>query len=353
LIDTWKPSGAGFFGNISDDGNYVIAGGGAIYGKKSVEIWSASDKKRIGELTDFRSGLFALAIAHSAKFFALAGGDYGSGGDLSLWSLSENPREVGYVSFGEFPIDDLAFSPDDRTLAAASNDHFVLLYDVARIRGPEIKRQDYALCGEILKEGDKSFIVPLSKVPRVMDSSFNYAWRLEIVNADLLAGIAAGPIALDDWNIESRSDEDRARIVKFRRLQAQQESPNLGHIVFGDIQNPGWNEGSIVKIYGDGSFVATNNPGRCVAYGSLAQFKTDFESVRKRLVDGGLLTLSRNPLSSGAAHFHTRFIELASAGSVEVRSDVADREGFTRLLSREEAFINSVRMAGMKPSAPN
>src|SRR5882724_12045539 len=77
-----------------------------------------------GKLSDFRNGLFALAVSHSEKLFAVAGGDYGSGGDLSLWTLSD-VQEVGYVSFGEFPIQALAFNPDDSILAAGSDDGFV------------------------------------------------------------------------------------------------------------------------------------------------------------------------------------------------------------------------------------
>jgi WD40 repeat protein len=121
----------------------VIAGGGAVYGRKSVEIWNVRDQKKLGDLSEFRSGLFALAISHSEKLFAVGGGNYGSGGDLSVWSLAES-RQIGFVSFGEFPIDGLAFSPDDNVLAAASDDGFVLLYAVDRIRGPQVKKQDFA-----------------------------------------------------------------------------------------------------------------------------------------------------------------------------------------------------------------
>jgi WD40 repeat protein len=239
LIKTWKPAGFGFFGNVSQDGNYVIAGGGAVYGKKSVEIWNTKDEKKIGELSAFRSGLFALAISHSAQFFAVAGGNYGSGGDLSLWSLND-PNEIGFISFGEFPIDGLAFSPDDSILAAGSNDGFVLLYAVDRIHGPQVKRQDYALCGEIVNEGNKSFIVPLSKVPGPMRDHFEYAWKLEIVNADRVASLTGSPVELSDWNVESSADDDRARINQFRPLKPPTNTPvgSLNHIVFGDIQNP-------------------------------------------------------------------------------------------------------------------
>jgi WD40 repeat protein len=360
LIKTWKPSGFGFFGNVSPDGNYVIAGGGAVYGRKSVEIWSTKDERKVGELSAFRGGLFALAIAHSAKLFAVAGGNYGSGGDLSVWGLAD-PREIGFVSFGEFPIDGLAFSPDDNVLAAASEDGFVLLYAVDRIRGPQVKKQPSALCGEIVNEGNKVFITPLSKVPGPMRRNFDYAWKLEIGNPDSVAGFTGSPVTLEDWNIESSADDDRARINQFRRLLPR-EGPNgtLNHIVFGDIQNPGWNEGFVAKIYEDGSFVVTNNPGRCIAYGRLDQLKTDFESVRNRLVAEGLLDVPKEPLVLGADHYRTRFMELTLNGVPELRSDADSievllkrgpakkREAFSRIFNQEESFIDSLLHSGMK-----
>jgi len=364
LIRTWKPSGFGFFGNVSPDGNYVVAGGGAVYGKKLVEIWKTSDQKKIGEVSAFRSGLFGMAISHSEKLFAVSGGNYGSGGDLSLWTLND-PHEIGFVSFGEFPLHGLAFSPDDNMLAAASDDGFVLLYAVNRIHGPQVKKQDYSLCGEIINEGNKAFIVPLSKVPGSNTRSFEYAWKLEIVNSDSVTDLAGLPVMLSDWNIESSSADDRARINQFRPLVPKQRSnAKLNHIVYGDIQNPGWNEGFVAKIYEDGSFVAANNPGRCLAYGRLDQFKTDFESVSKRIVNEGLLTIPREPLILGAAHFRTRFMELTLNGSPEFRSDADSievllkgspakkREAFSRIFDQEQSFIDSLLHAGITTS-PN
>lgn len=353
LIKTVKPPGSGFFGKTPRDGKYALASGG---GKNTQTIWEAMASKKIGEFS-FRGGPLALAVSHSSEVFAVGGGNFGSGGDLGLWSLKDF-KEVGYVSFGEFPIEALAFSPDDSILAAASDDGCVLLYAVNRIRGPEVKKQDYALCGEILSEGDRAFIVPLSQVPGGMRDRFTYSWKLEIVNADRVASLSGTPVELSDWNIESRADEDRARINQFRRVGPPTKSPN--HIVFGDIQNPGWNEGLLAKIYGDGSFVVTNNPGRCLAYGSLDQFTTNFESVKTRLVGEGLLGIPKAPLIVGAAHFRTRFVELVVDGVPELRSDAESidvlkgapatkREAFERIFSREESFVNSLRHGGMKP----
>jgi hypothetical protein len=116
----------------------------------------------------------------------------------------------------------------------------------------------------------------------------------------------------------------------------------------------------VAKIYGDGSFVVTNNPGRCIAYGSLDQLKTDFESVKTRLVSEGLLTIPKEPLVLGADHYRTQFMELALDGAPEMRSDADSievllkggpakkREAFSRVFNQEKAFIDSMLHSGMK-----
>lgn len=361
-INNWKPARAGFFGNVSADGNYVIAGGGAVYGRKSVEIWNIREQKKIGELTEFRSGLFALAISNSKRLFAVAGGNYGSGGDLSVWTLAE-PRELGFVSFGEFPISGLAFSPDDKVLAAGSEDGFVVLYAVEQIRGPEVNKQDHPLCGEITKNAGKTFIVPLTKVPGPNRIGLGYAWQLEIVNPDFVSGLDEAPVALEDWSVESSADNDRVRIHKLTRLKTVTNVANgdSDHILFGDIQNPGWNAGLILKIYSDDTFVAVNNFGRCRAYGSLRQWDTDFQKVKKRLTGEGLLNIPKEPLTSDLAHFRTRFIGIASKGILELRTDaeVLDlskstkyptkkQQAFTRIFELEKPFMDSILSSGMK-----
>jgi WD40 repeat protein len=210
LIKTLKTGGLGFFGRLLPDGRRLIAGGGAVYGEKSVEIWDVKDEKRVRALTEFRGGLFSLAVSHSGKLFAVAGGNYGSGGNLSLWDLEEG-RELGFASFGGMPIEGVAFSPDDRLLAAASEGGFVLLYAVDRLRGPQLKRQTTALCGEVAVEEGRTFIVPLSKGPGPMVKGFGYAWKIEVANAEILADAAGAPVVLNDWTIESSAARARDR----------------------------------------------------------------------------------------------------------------------------------------------
>ena len=52
-------------------------------------IWKATDGVRVRELTNFRSGLFSAATSHSGELLVLAGGGYGEGGDLSIWTLKD------------------------------------------------------------------------------------------------------------------------------------------------------------------------------------------------------------------------------------------------------------------------
>jgi hypothetical protein len=363
LIRSWEPGGMSFFGRPTPDGQFVIAGGGAVYGKKLVEIWNAPEGRKVGEMSGFRSGLFALAISNSGKHFAVAGGNYGSGGDLSLWDLKE-ARELGFVSYGRMPFEGLAFSPDDKILAAGSNDGFVLLYAADRLRGPELKKQTTNLCGEVLVEGDRVFIRPLSKVP--MGRGFEYAWQFEVLDDGALAAMAGAPVVLKDWTVASSAATDRVRVDEFQSLLRGARSANAvsNYAVFGDIQNPGWNEGFIVKVYGDGSFVATDNPGRCLASGSLGDTKStgDFDSLKKRLLDAGLIDIPAEPLTRNLAHYRTRFIELTTGGAAQLRSDAESvdlsqpfkgptrkAQDFSRIFEREERFINSLLKAGLRP----
>src|SRR5262249_45952005 len=290
----WETKTFGFFGRASSDGTHIVEGGGSIYGRKSVTVWNLPDGAKANELTEFRDGLFALAISHSGKLFALAGGDYGGGeGSLSLWNLSD-ARELGFTSSGNYPIQGVAFSPDDSLLAAASEDGFVLIYSVEKLRGPQAKKQTTALCGEILVEGDKTFVVPLSKVPNPMRPNFEFPWKLEISNPDAVANLINRPVVFRDWTIESSAAMDRARIAEARSLLTQARSTS-DYAIFGYVQNPGWSEGFVAKVYDDGSFVASDNSGKCRAYGSLSQLKTDFASIKHRLISEGLIAVGRDP----------------------------------------------------------
>lgn len=362
VVKNWAPHGLRFFCSLSFDRNYLVAGGGAILTGKNVEVLNASDGKPLAGHSGFRSGLFASAISHTGQWIALGGGDYGGGGDLSLWSLRDL-HEVGFVSEGRFPIQGLAFSPDDSLLAAGSHDGVVLLYAVERLRGPQRTKQPLTLCGEVLAEGDKVYFIPLSKVPTPMSRDFDYAWKLEVAEPGKLLESVGLPVVFQDWEIESDAVMDKARVNKFISISSKPAAPELhaGYAIFGDVHNPGWNEGFIVKVYGTGDFIAATNSGECLACGSLNTTTTSsFAALKTRLLAEGFLSVPRNPLTRGLDHYGTRFIELFDKGGLEVRSDaeVVDfsrprarptkkEEDFTRIFNQEEPFIHSLLQAGM------
>jgi len=350
---------AGFFCDLSASRKYLLDGGGAIYGDKNVELLKALDGKNLGRVSAIRSGLFASAISPSEHWIALGGGSYGSGGDLSLWTL-EDLREIAFTSAGEFPIMDLAFSSDDSQLAAGSHDGVVFLYSVEKLQGPERTKQEYPLCGEIVREDRKLFIVPLAKVPTPMSRDFSDAWRLEVAEPSALANSVGYPVALQDWEIESTAAMDKARADKFTVLSSQlvRGSKSTEFVVFGDVQNPGWDRGFVVKVYGENSFVAANNSGKCLAYGTLSNL--DFANLKDRLVREGLLSIQRDPLTRGLDHYRTRFMALYIGNELQIRSDaeVVDfskprthptkkEEEFTRIFNQEQQFIDSLLRAGM------
>ena len=357
-VKSWDTTAFGFFCSLSLSRKYIVAGGGAILGDKNVELLDASNGASLARLSAIRSGLFASAISPTDQWMALGGGNYGSGGYLSLWSL-RNFREIGFVSAGRFPIEGLAFSADDSVLAAGGHDGVVFLFSVEKLRGPERTKQEFALCGEVLAEDDKLYIVPLAKVPTPLNPRFDYAWKLEVAEPGRLTALAGYPVVFQDWEIESNTAMDRAGVNKFASLWSEAKTHKLRteYAVFGDVQNPGWNEGFVVKVYGGGSFVAARNTGECLAYGPLSVTKTpDFDTLSARLVSEGLLALPRDPLTMGADHYRIRFIELSKDGNVQVRSDASPssvptkkQEEFRRIFGGEQAFIDALLHAGMHP----
>jgi hypothetical protein len=359
---SWESRGLGFFCTLSPNRTYLVVGGGGIYGKKHVQLLNASSGESLARLSEFRSGLFASAISHSEKWLALGGGSYGSGGDLSLWSLPDF-HEVGFVSVGTLPVEGLAFSADDSVLAAASDDGAVFLFSVEGLRGPARTEQKNALCGEVLTEQGRVYIVPLTKVPTPMRRDFNEAWRLEVVEPGAIAALAGRPVILKDWEIESKSDADRAIVNKYAALQSTVADANrfAEYAVFGNVQNPGWNKGYVLKVYASGDFVAASNSGECLAYGTLSTTTTpNFDILKARLLAEGLLAVPRDPLTRGLDHYGTRFIGLFNGVELQLRSDadVVDfskpkteptrkEKEFGRILNQEQAFIDSLVHAGM------
>ena len=194
-----------------------------------------------------------------------------------------------------------------------------------------------------------------------MSRDFHYAWKLELIDPRSLAKLAGFPVLLADWEIESNAATDRARVSKFYTLLSPSASFGSlrNYVVFGDVQNPGWNEGFIAKIYGDDSFVATDNSGTCLAHGSLNQLQAgqNLEAIKARLLTEGFMSSPKEPTTRGLDHYRTRFIELSLDGVRHLRTDaeVVDfgrkhptkkEEDFRGIFRQEEPFISSILRAG-------
>lgn len=257
---------------------------------------------------------------------------------------------------GDSPVQGLAFSGDDKMLAVGSEDGYVLVYDTDTFRGGEIKQQAEQLCGEIKSEDERTFIAPISKLPGIMSPDFVYPWRLEIVNSDTVSNSLGLPVVLQNWAIESSSASDKARVNKFHPVLSR-SSDAKNYIVFGVGENPGY--GYAIKIFNNGNFVAANRDGNCLSYGNLAQFKTTYDSLRQRLLEENFIAIPKEPLTIGADHFRTAFIEIATDGVSEIRSDAdsfellmkekgetAKRKAFSTVYTKEQAFIDSLLKAG-------
>ncbi len=354
VVRTVKPVSRGFFAAIEQNSDRIVLGGGAIFGEKVVQTWDLKSSTRLHDITEFRSGVFTGTFSHSGNIFAVAGGDYGSGGDLSLWKTIDR-SEIGYISFGEFPIQSLAFSPDDKVLAAGSDDGYVLLYSVERIRGPEIKKQDRSLCGEIRRISDRLVLTPISELPRPMQSQLGYPWMLEISRSPSPLGI--GVTKLDEWYLESNSANDKVRIGSSTKLGPEMSITfEKNFIVIGDVQNPGWDEGLLIKLFADDRYVVTRNNGECVAFGSLTRLNLSYSRIRAEIFDAGFLGIPREPVTTSAAHYRTRFIVTATEGVIETRTDAEEfdperktnspagkHEAFSEIFSKLEPTINKLR----------
>lgn len=368
-IKSLKSGGWGFICAVSPKGTYVVSGGGAVYRPKLVEIWNQTDEHPIAQLTQFRDGVFAAAVDRAESILAIGGGNYGTGGNLSLWSM-DTKKEIGFVSVGRFPLESLAFSPGGDVLAAGSGDAEVLLFSVDQLRGPQVAMQDKQLCGEILVEGDHLYIRPITMVPLPMSGDFGFAAKLQIADQPGLAELAGEPVVLEEWALEKLAGNEQARVIKSHRLLTGSKDLALASFaVFGDVQNPGWNRSTTIKIYGDGSFVATDPNGTCLAFGALGKSvqHNSFQSIKRGLINDGFLMVKKDPLTRGLDHFRTRFIALAMSGNLEIRSDgekidetylnrapTQKEQDFARVFESQKPLIDAILHAGMAlPETPH
>ena len=97
---------------FSHDGKIVVGG----TDNKEIHLWETVNYNHIGILQEHKYAVCALK--YSPNNSILASGD--TGGGICLWSKSENELIATYKSPGGGHINNMAFSPDGKTLASTS-----------------------------------------------------------------------------------------------------------------------------------------------------------------------------------------------------------------------------------------
>lgn len=315
-----------FFAKFASDETLLLTGGGGIVGHKSVEIRSLPSGELRHELKQFRAGVFAASISHAGNSVLLAGGSYGSGGDLSAWSLPGGVQ-TGYRSFGEMPFESVDWAPDDSYFAAGSTDGYVVLYKTADFKGPEVKDQNERMCATVANEKGNRTLRPLAQVPTPNRLPMMWAWGLRVDGSPDWA-IDGAAVAVEKWAISRSAVEDTAIVQEAKVVSRSPES-----IIIGDISNPGWNRGLLIRIYRDDQVIASTNSGTCLTYGRLRDIApgATFVSLQSQLQAKAFNTIPAEPLTRGVDHFRIKFISEVKDGNSETRSDAPRSKEFDDL----------------------
>lgn len=103
----------------------------AVGSYKSVHLMSLPDRKWIATLDGHADLVRALAFSPDGKWLAVAGGPSGRFGEIKIWDVKgTKPKLVNTIQGHRDTILAIAFAPDGATIASASYDRLVKIWDV-------------------------------------------------------------------------------------------------------------------------------------------------------------------------------------------------------------------------------
>ncbi|HVS71839.1 MAG TPA: hypothetical protein VHQ47_11345 [Phycisphaerae bacterium] len=126
--DSPRTGGSAYVAALSPDGKTVASAD--TMNESAISLWSIPSRSRIRRLDAFTLSPKALAFSHNGKFLAAARAVSSDKTGIALFDLASGKPVVLALDHDDI-INALAFSPDDRTLAAAYQNAGIVLWDLA------------------------------------------------------------------------------------------------------------------------------------------------------------------------------------------------------------------------------